>query len=338
MKKLFFSSLLFTIIFSFCWGQHVVFLKNGGILKGRVEGGPKDTLNLVLLGNKMKIAYSDINAVYFNDSMVSVNANYNFKNQISVVGSPVVSKPAAAPTPTEKPAEVAPASKTDTTATTPVADTAKAAAPQATTPDTVKTPATPPAQVAEEPVVKVTMPTPKTTTPKVAEMPQGGVKGIVSFYITKSNISKPDSAANVWIVDSTQIPQFNIAVVDTFLFGSAYREISNQYKLTGDPVPDEITSQLKIWKATDEKSFDRLSQRTERNINLLKNCPATQNLIVDKNGYFSAAVPSGIYYVLISSQKAKANNLIEKDGKIFCKKITVVKNDNSIIKNSFDVY
>ena len=81
MKKLIFSFSLFIVVFTLCWGQHVVFLKNGGILKGRVEGGQKDTLDLILLGNKMKISYRDINAVYFNDSMVSVNANYNFKNK-----------------------------------------------------------------------------------------------------------------------------------------------------------------------------------------------------------------------------------------------------------------
>jgi hypothetical protein len=346
MKKIIFSSSLLILIFSFCWGQHVVFLKNGGILKGRVDGGTKDTLYLSLLGNKLKIAYNDINVVYFNDSMVSVNANYKFKDQVSVATTPntaiatatnaataapqtaaaIATVPVATPPAVETKATAADSTKknatTDTTATakkTTAADTATIAVP------------------APVPVVTMTVPTPKKA-PVADAKQEGKIKGIISYYITKNNISKPDSGAQVLIVDSINVPQFDIAAVDTFLFGSAYREIANQYKLTGDKVPDEITEQLKGWKVADDGAFDKVTQRADKNITLLKNSGTAQNITVDKDGFFNITTKAGIYYVLISSEKAKGNNLIEKEGKVFCKKIMVTKELDAIVKNSFDVY
>jgi len=340
MKKLIFSFSLFIVVFTLCWGQHVVFLKNGGILKGRVEGGQKDTLDLILLGNKMKISYRDINAVYFNDSMVSVNANYNFKNQISVTASPATAATPIATAPAMAPIPSAPLVPTSpTTIKTTAADTTKAIptdTAKATKTKVAKDTATIP--VAEAPVVTMTMPAPRATPVVAVKQDEGKIKGIISYYITKNNISRPDSGAQVLIVDSANVPQFNVTAVDTFLFGSAYREIAQQYKVTGDKVPDEITDQLKVLKVLDDNAFEQVVKQADKNINLLKNSGAAQNLIVDKNGFFNITTKTGIYYVLISSLKAKGNNTIEKGGKIFCKKIMVTKELDTIVKNSFDVY
>lgn len=164
------------------------------------------------------------------------------------------------------------------------------------------------------------------------------IGGTINYYLTKQNISKADSGAQVIVVDSTKVPTFNIAIVDTFHFGNAYREIYQQYKMAHTKVPADIPEQLAIWKADNKNNFDLLSRRVYKNIKMIKNSPDGKTATTDFRGQFSIPVEPGTYYVYVVSNNAQGQTIVDQDGKIYCRKVVVKGDQDELFKTSFDVF
>lgn len=298
MKKI--VILTCSLIFALlCFGQNIIYLKTGDKLNGKVLGGKKDSIYFNFLGNKLRFANSDIKAIFFSQEAL---------DELTTPPAP------PAPVVVEKP-KTAKATKTAEV----IVDDPNAATEEAQTATPAETEAAP---------------TPKTK----VNSKQVKIGGTINYYLTKDNISKADSGAQVFIVDSAKVPTFKIAVVDTFHFGNAYREIYQQYKLTHTKVPDDITEQLKLWNADDKNNFDLLSRRVYKNINLLKNSLEKETAIADFRGQFSIPVKAGTYYVYIISNFAKGQTPVDMDGKIYCRKIIVKGDIDELFKVSFDVF
>lgn len=191
------------------------------------------------------------------------------------------------------------------------------------------------------PVVKakrVEASAPETVVETAKPMTSVKIGGTINYYLTKENISKADSGAQVIVVDSTKVPTFNIAIVDTFHFGNAYREIYQQYKLSHTKVPSDIPEQLAIWKADNKNNFDLLSRRVYKNIKMITNSPEGKKATTDFRGQFSIPVEAGTYYVYVVSNNAKGQTMIDQDGKIYCRKVVVKGDQDELFKTSFDVF
>lgn len=303
MKKniLLTSLLLITLL---CFSQHIIILKTGEKLNGKVIGGKKDSIHFNFLGNKMRFSHADIKTIYFSPEALE---EQTAAPEPEVIVPAKVNKPAKA-----RKVEVIvedPNASNETETVAANIPTAEAAA-------TNNAPAVAPQ-----------------TASKLAK-----IGGTINYYLTKENISKADSGARVLIVDSAKVPAFKIAVVDTFHFGNAYREIYQQYKLSHTKVPDDIPEQLAMWKANDKNSFDLLARRVYKNTNMLKNAPEAESAIADFRGQFSIPVKPGTYYVYIVSNNAVGQTMVDLEGKVYCRKVTVKGDQDELFKVSFDVF
>lgn len=171
-----------------------------------------------------------------------------------------------------------------------------------------------------------------------AEQKPGKIIGAITYYIIKKNITKPDSASRIYLIDSTKVPKFDITVVDTFYFGNAYREIYDQYKTSHTKMPNDIPQQLILWKANDKNSFDMLSRRAFKNVSMLKNTTNKIKTMADENGKFSFTVKPGTYYLYIVSNYVQGETVVDLEGKTYCKKVVVKSDDEVFVKNNFDVF
>lgn len=52
-----------------CQAQHTIYLRNGEKLKGRVDGGRKDSIYFKFMDNRMRFATNDILAIYFDENL-----------------------------------------------------------------------------------------------------------------------------------------------------------------------------------------------------------------------------------------------------------------------------
>ncbi len=166
----------------------------------------------------------------------------------------------------------------------------------------------------------------------------GNVRGVVTYYLTKQNVTKPDVGARVTIVDSASVPDFNLAVVDTFHFGNSYLEIYNQYKLNHAKVPRDIPEQMMVWKSDTKTTFDLLTRRAYKEINTLKKAENQIKSTTDDKGLFNVTLKPGTYYVYIISNYATGETIMDLDGKVFCKKVHIKSKNESFVRSSFDVF
>ncbi len=179
---------------------------------------------------------------------------------------------------------------------------------------------------------------PTNNTTATQNQANGSIRGVITYYLTKQNVTKPDVGARVTIIDSASVPDFNLAVVDTFHFGNSYREIYNQYKLNHAKVPRDIPEQMMIWKSDTKTTFDLLTRRAYKEINTLKKAENQIKSSTDEKGLFNVTIKPGTYYIYIISSYATGETIMDLDGKVYCKKIHVKSGDESFIRNSFDVF
>ncbi|MEE3405942.1 MAG: hypothetical protein VZR73_17860, partial [Acutalibacteraceae bacterium] len=57
----------------------------------------------------------------------------------------------------------------------------------------------------------------------------------------------------------------------------------------------------------------------------------------DADGRFIVPVNSGTYYVLVISKQTKGESVVEQDGKMFCKKITIKPDEDYVLSVKFEV-
>lgn len=79
---------------------------------------------------------------------------------------------------------------------------------------------------------------------QIISVVKGSIFGVVTYYFNKNYGDKPDVGAEVYIAVSTKIPDFNLAVVDSFYYASIYKNIYLVYKSMGK-VPDDIMEHVK---------------------------------------------------------------------------------------------
>ena len=143
----------------------------------------------------------------------------------------------------------------------------------------------------------------------------GNITGVVTYYFNENYGDKPDIGAEVYAADSTQIPDFSYATVDSFYHGNFYRNIWLQYKELKILVPEDILKQVKKWNVEDKVIFDSLDRKATINFLKIKNGKDNYKTVVDGSGKYIITVKPGTYYIIIKSNNLMAHlsqKLVEK--------------------------
>ncbi|MBO7202792.1 MAG: hypothetical protein J6V30_04565 [Paludibacteraceae bacterium] len=164
------------------------------------------------------------------------------------------------------------------------------------------------------------------------------IKGAVVDNFTRDNSVRPDVGAKVWVVQANLIPQFDIALVDTFLLINDFRYIYQQYANTNAQVPEDVLVALAMYNADTDTKFDDYCNRTLRAINFIKNHKRAFKATCDSKGVFNLSLKSGEYYILVVSANTQGFSSVEIDGKIYCKKLNILPDEELVHKITFEIF
>lgn len=173
-----------------------------------------------------------------------------------------------------------------------------------------------------------------TNTNEIIPAIQGSIFGVVTYYFNKNFGDKPDVGAEVYIADSTEIPDFSLATVDSFYFASFYNNIYLEYKSMGK-VPDNIMELVKKFNLEDKLAFDSLDKRAATNIFKIKYAKDVKKTVVDGIGNYSVKLKPGTYYVYIKSNNRNGVSITEISGKFVCKKVIVKEGEDTNMSCNF---
>lgn len=247
MKRTLFSLILIFLTIGVS-AQHVLYLKSGETIKGRLLGGGRDSVSFQFLGNDLRLPVDGLQAIWFDES----------------------------------------------------------------------------------------------SAPKALADPASGRDAKIHGYVTDSyftsNETKADAGAKVWIVAEKDVENFNIKLVeDTFALVNNLKDIYNQFDSRNADVPQNILSTMVIYNVDTDAKFEDYCRRTNQNVFKLRNNKNAIHSTCDADGRFIVPVNSGTYYVLVISKQTKGESVVEQDGKMFCKKITIKPDEDYVLSVKFEV-
>lgn len=164
------------------------------------------------------------------------------------------------------------------------------------------------------------------------------IKGVITYYFNEYQGDKPDVGAQIWVIDSLQIPAFKIGLSDTFYQGNFYRNIKSYYETTGKKTPQFIEEQLNIWRASSDSEFDTIDKRNFSQLLAIEVNKKTIISTVDGAGNYSIKASPGTYYVYIKSNGRQGNTVTEITGKCYIKRIKIEEGDEASIDHKFDIH
>lgn len=185
----------------------------------------------------------------------------------------------------------------------------------------------------------ITKEQPTIPAPVITPKPEGKISGVVTYYFNDNYGDKPDVGAQVLIINSLNVPNFNYATVDSFRYANTYKILYSSYAKRGK-VPDDIKENVQKYGVETQEGFDALDNRAGDELNKIRfnNIIYCTKVSVDGNGTFSANVEPGKYYVYITSNNRKGRNMTEVMGKVNCKEVVVKSGETSNVNAKFDLY
>jgi hypothetical protein len=142
----------------------------------------------------------------------------------------------------------------------------------------------------------------------------GKISGVITYFFNDNLGYKPDVGAEVLVISSAKISNFNYSIIDSFLN-------PEMYSITNKTVLSEL----------DKGAWDEIAKIKYENI------AYCQKLIVDGNGNFSSDFPEGTYYVLVTSANRHGYGMSDALGKYGCKKLIVKPGETTYFNKKFDV-
>lgn len=161
-----------------------------------------------------------------------------------------------------------------------------------------------------------------TKTNEIIPARQGSIFGVVTYYFNKNYGDKPDVGAEVYIIDSVKVPDFNLSVVDSFYYATFYKNLYLEYKSMGK-VPDNIMKEVEKYHLDDKQAIDSLDKSASTNIFKILYSDDVMKTVVDGIGNYSVKLKPGTYYVHIKSNNRKGMSMTEVMGKVKCEKVVV---------------
>jgi len=162
---------------------------------------------------------------------------------------------------------------------------------------------------------------------EIKPIQNGRVSGVITYFFNDNFGSKPDVGADVYIVESNKVPDFNYATVDSFYNSNIHRLYRSKWGaiVSSNKVLANIIVEAKKYNL-DRKSFNSLDKRAATNISQIIDAKDVMNLNVDGIGNFSIKVKPGTYFICIKSKNIIGLNVIDTTGEIKCERL-IVKED-----------
>jgi hypothetical protein len=175
----------------------------------------------------------------------------------------------------------------------------------------------------------------KNTTKEKNTIKQERIYGVVTYFFNENFGNKPDVGAEIYVIDSENIPNFNYATVDSFYNVSIYRSFKRMW--TGIPSNrylSDIYNKAKLYDL-DKKNINSLDKRASTNISLIIDSKDAIKTMADGVGNYSIKVNPGSYYVCIRSKNRSDSFITESSGSIKCEKIVVGENEDGNLNCEF---
>ena len=171
----------------------------------------------------------------------------------------------------------------------------------------------------------------------VEKIKEGQISGVITYFFNDNYGDKPDIGAQVFIIDTLQIKNFNVNTVDSFYYGKTYRSLYEFYNAKGKKrkMPDNILEQVKKYGVESKEQYESLDYRTAKELMKIKNSNALK-LVVDGNGKITSAIRPGIYYVLIISNNRKNISVTEISGKYKLEILKIKSEETNNFSTNFD--
>jgi hypothetical protein len=163
---------------------------------------------------------------------------------------------------------------------------------------------------------------------------QGSIFGVVTYFFNKNFGDKPDVGAEVYIIDSIKVPDFNLELVDSFYYTNTYKNLYLEYKSMGK-VPDDIMKKVEKYHLDDKIAIDSLDKSATTNIFKIIYSKDVIKTVVDGIGNYSVKLKPGTYYVHIKSNNRKGMSMTEAMGKVKCQKVIVKEGGDINVSYNF---
>jgi len=195
---------------------------------------------------------------------------------------------------------------------------------------------------------------------------QAKVSGVITYYFNKYQGNKPDIGAKLIFIDSSKVKSFDYNVYNNYHYGTSYRNLNLSLESNNETLrrlletykgkkryasqiadlnskidynQKLIESNLKQLLQFDSETEEKYNANQSKLFNYIlrfdDNLPSKS---VDGNGNYSINIPSGAYYVFIRSKGRNTKySLIEDDGNIYVKKITVKDKEEKDLSYNFEL-
>ena len=175
----------------------------------------------------------------------------------------------------------------------------------------------------------------KNTTKEKNTIKQERIYGVVTYFFNENLGNKPDVGAEIYVIDSEDIPNFNYATVDSFYNVSIYKSYKRMW--TNPPtnkILGAIYNKAKQYDL-DRKNINSLDRRASINMSQIIDSKDAIKTMVDGVGNYSIKVNPGFYYVCIRSKNRSDSYITESTGSIKCEKIVVGENEDGNLNCEF---
>jgi hypothetical protein len=169
----------------------------------------------------------------------------------------------------------------------------------------------------------------------IEQFQDGKISGVVTYFFNKNYGDKPDIGAEVYIVDSMALPDFNIKTIDSFHYGTFYRNVADAYKAMRVKAPADIGENIIKWGVDSKESYDALDKRATMNLFHIKYSNNVIKTVVDGSGTYSVSLKPGAYYIYIKSNNRSDINMTEVSGKIYCVLVHVKEGQTANVSTNF---
>lgn len=157
------------------------------------------------------------------------------------------------------------------------------------------------------------------------------ITGYINDVYLRHNVKQGDNGAQVWMVNEKDLINFNGKLItDTFKTINNVRDMYKQFEDAGVPVPDNVKAVMVLYNADTDAKFEEYCRRTNKEISKIKSNKKALRFTCDIDGKFYSPVPSGTYYILVVSNNDKGSSSVEAGGRIVCKKVTILPQDDYI--------
>jgi hypothetical protein len=164
------------------------------------------------------------------------------------------------------------------------------------------------------------------------------ISGVVTYFYNPLYGDKPDTGAQVYVVDSTKENSTFFDRLDTFHLVYDYRSRYESNHKTLFKFNDHEKQVAKKYNITNDAAFKSLDERTYATFLSLSDLPDVIRITIPANGDYETNVKPGTYYVLIKSNNRNGKSVTELKGRLDYLKIKISAGEEKRVDKKFDIY